>query len=199
MWTAAMRDGKKETSPWSKNSIEYAMCCNGNLVAGKLDKLYVLGCLGLVLLLLILLTLWSKEIYLCFKKRKCNKFFYSAKEKKLAAIKVISSNNQTTDQRMGYRTEGLKLEMPPPQDTSVPRSVSPSQYPTTPATASTPLSRHHNHHTPHTSTPLSRPRHPTEDATLDYAYDNPALSSSSPVLDKQGVGSGVVPRQESSF
>ncbi|XP_067005856.1 uncharacterized protein [Anabrus simplex] len=84
----------------------------------------------------------------------------------------------------GYKADGLKLDMPSAQAQVpvLPRSASPSHCPVTPAT---------------TSTPLSRPRHPSEDATLEYAYDNPALAPS-PVLDKD-VPQEVPARKESSF
>lgn len=59
------------------------------------------------------------------------------------------------------RSAGLKLSMPT-ISASVSQAPSASNDESTPNTTSTPLSR----------------RHPSEDATLDYAYDNPAMTPS---------------------
>ncbi|XP_043289290.1 protein grindelwald isoform X1 [Venturia canescens] len=76
--------------------------------------------------------------------------------------KTTSSNNGRDDVEVGVaKQNGLKLTMPTISATLKP-SLS-TNGDSTPTTTSTPLSR----------------RYPTEDKTLDFAYDNPAMTPSS--------------------
>lgn len=75
--------------------------------------------------------------------------------------KVVSNNKVRDDVEVGISKQNvLKLTMP-----TISAMVAPS------------VSTNGNSTPNTTSTPLSR-RHPTEDKTLDYAYDNPAMTPS---------------------
>ncbi|XP_063223721.1 protein grindelwald [Bacillus rossius redtenbacheri] len=146
-----------------------------------INKLYVMVIICFVLLGTILAALVGGLLF-WFLRCRTDKILFCHFKKKEAS----QNNNKGAEEgaRGGYnKSEALKLEMPAPAATSAAGSVSPSYAgPVSPTT---------------TSTPLSRNRHPSEDATLDYAYDNPVMTPS-PVLEQQNVSGGHQNR-ESSF
>lgn len=106
-----------------------------------------------------------------------------------------NNNNQVENGSVG----GLRLGIAQPQQPS-PTGTTPG----TPYTISTTVPSTHfgganNNGTSQNniSTPISRQRHPSEDATLEYAYENRGLSQSSITVDQVGVSPSN--RKESSF
>ncbi|XP_015606614.1 protein grindelwald isoform X1 [Cephus cinctus] len=110
------------------------------------------------LMLIIVLYLLSRSLLCCSQIKKQLRSGWLKRK----WVKNATNNNKVQDDaEIGVsKQNGLKLTMP-----TISGSVAGVQISTDNASPNT------------TSTPLSR-RHPSEDTTLDYAYDNPAMTPS---------------------
>lgn len=142
-------------------------------IQDTITRLYTFVAISLVLSTVVFFFVLGVVLYIWIKHRRQAADENSKLKKKMQSVKAICNNNASPVNN----TEGcrrLKLEMPAPnvdmKDCTPPSAVT-------------------------TMTPLST-RHPAEDATLEYAYDNPALAHS-PVLSKDQTTVKTTPTETS--
>uniref|UniRef100_A0A1B6CQL4 TNFR-Cys domain-containing protein n=1 Tax=Clastoptera arizonana TaxID=38151 RepID=A0A1B6CQL4_9HEMI len=123
-----------------------------DLIDKATSKQYVFSLISLFLSVLIVVFIIGAILYVWIQYRRRKIVDTSKTMKKMQSVQVISNNNSAIDGVSNLNR--LHLKMPTP---SIDNKDAPSE-----VTITTPIST----------------RHPTEDATLEYAYDNPVLTHS---------------------
>ncbi|RZF35401.1 hypothetical protein LSTR_LSTR010018 [Laodelphax striatellus] len=135
---------------------------------GTVDKMQSLVVVSLCLALVSIIVITGILFFAWIRYRRVWKLSDLRLKKKLASVNAINKMNQQPVQHPGQNSNldgnegGLTLKMP--SAASIITMNSPSMPPSN-MTTTTPI------------TPISN-RYPSEDATLEYAYDNPALTPS---------------------
>ncbi|XP_022197615.2 protein grindelwald [Nilaparvata lugens] len=135
---------------------------------GTVERMQSLVVVSLCLALVSIIVISGILFFVWIRYRRVWKFSDLRLKKKLASVNVINKMNQQPAQQNcnstgGSNEGGLTLKMPSAASMMTLNSPSPSTVPPSNITTTTPI------------TPISN-RYPSEDATLEYAYDNPVLT-----------------------